>query len=413
MTRPVVVEFHVLGPLQVLVDGAEVRLGGPKQRAVLGALLVSRGRAVSTESLAQSVWTEDPPPDFLGSLQVSVSALRRILSTAGVAPTVALDTVPAGYRITVPDSSFDLTRFRALRAEARAHAAAQRFDLAALTSARALAEWRGDALQDLGRFPFAAEFAVAMEQERLAALGDHIDAELKCGRHATVLPALLDLTARLPFQEQFWGQLAIALYRGGRQAEALDALRKVRGVLADELGIDPGPGLRDVEKQILQQTDVLPSGPGVGITVVERPADARPTGRLISTSGLVTEIPTAGLRIGRSTDNDLVIVDEKASRFHASIDVSDAGLVIADLHSTNGTWVNAQRVVGGYRLLADADLIRVGAAGRIGRSGLAHSRLRVSQGARPRIRRLGGAGQAPAARSPGCGEDDVRRQHGR
>ncbi|MFI6171504.1 BTAD domain-containing putative transcriptional regulator [Nocardia sp. NPDC051052] len=360
-------DVRVLGPVRLLVGGEPVAVGGPKPRALLAALTVNRRRAVSSAALADMVWNEDPPDSYAASLQVFVSNIRKALRNSGVDPATVLRTESSGYRLEVAETACDLGRFEATReAGSRAAALGDHAGAAQLYGA-ALREWTGRALADLTGLQFADGFATAMDEERLAVASARIDAEIALGRASSVIGELVSMTGEHPLREPLWGQLITALYLSGRQADALDACRRVRAVLADELGIDPGPALIELEHRVLRQEplgaaehrQVERMAAAMTETVTEAPSTVR-SGQLRMPDGRVVAIAQGGLRIGRMTDNDLVLDDPKASRYHAHIMPSRAGLLIKDLHSANGVYVNDDPIENGA-LLADGDEIRIGA----------------------------------------------------
>lgn len=360
-------DVRVLGPVRLLVGGEPVAVGGPKPRALLAALTVNRRRAVSSAALADMVWNEDPPDSYAASLQVFVSNIRKALRNSGVDPAMVLRTESSGYRLEIAEDACDLGRFEAARdAGTRAAEAGDHTGAAQLFGA-ALREWSGRALADLAGLQFADGFATAMDEERLLAASARIDAEITVGRASSVIGELVAMTTENPLREPLWGQLITALYLSGRQADALEACRRVRTVLADELGIDPGPALVELEQRVLRQeplnTIELKQAERMAAamteTVTEMPRAVR-SGQLRLPDGRIVRIAQGGLRIGRMTDNDLVLDDPKASRYHAHIMPSRAGLLIKDLHSANGVYVNEQAIDSGA-LLADGDMIRIGA----------------------------------------------------
>ena len=186
------------------------------------------------------------------------------------------------------------------------------------------------------------------------------------GRAAAVIGELVALTSDHPLREPLWGQLISALYLSNRQAEALDACRRVRTVLAEELGIDPSPALVDLEQRVLRQEPVVPDAVGqaermakaMNETVGEIPGAIR-RGRLRLADGRAVGIPQHGLRIGRMTDNDLELDDPMVSRYHAQVLPSRAGILIRDLNSANGVFVGDELIEGGS-LLRGGDRIRIG-----------------------------------------------------
>jgi len=358
-------DVRVLGPVQLLVDGVPVAVGGPKPRALLAALTVNRRRAVSSQALADIVWNEDPPDSYQASLQVFVSNIRKALRNSGVDPAV-LRTESSGYRLEIADDGCDLGRFDAARRAGVEAAGAGDHNGASRLFGAALAEWTGKALDDLSGLHFADSFATAMDEERLLVASARIDAEIACGRAASVVGELVSMTNSHPLREPLWVQLITALYLSGRQADALEACRRVRTVLADELGIDPGPALVELEQRVLRQeplntadiAKVERMAQAMTETVSEAPRSAR-SGRLRLPDGRVLPIAKGGLKVGRMTDNDLVLDDPKVSRYHAHILPSRAGLLIKDLHSANGIYINEEPIESGS-VLADGDAVRIG-----------------------------------------------------
>ncbi|MCX4098927.1 BTAD domain-containing putative transcriptional regulator [Nocardia sp. alder85J] len=360
------VDVRILGPVQLLIDGVPLSVGGPKPRALLAVLTVNRRRAVSTQALGDMVWNEQPPDAYQASLQVFVSNIRKALRTAGVDPAAVLRTEAAGYRLEIADQNCDLGRFEAARRAGAEAADAGRPDRAARLFADALAQWSGTAVDGLPGLVFAERFATAMDEERLLVTAARIDADIACGRAAAVVGELVAMTTAHPLREPLWVQLISALYLSGRQADALEACRRVRAVLADELGIDPGPALLELEQRVLRQqpldTEAIARAERMAKamteTVMERPRGAR-GGRLRLPDGATVQITASGLKIGRMTDNDLVLDDPKVSRYHAHILTSGTGLLIRDLHSANGIYVNDEPIENAG-VLADGDAVRIG-----------------------------------------------------
>ena len=205
------------------------------------------------------MWGSDPPPAALGSLHAQISRLRREIGHDGVV------TLPAGYRVPVGDDDLDIRVFERDLAEARRAAAAGRWEAASARFTAALARWRGPALADFADDDFAMPEIARLEELRLSASEERIDAELALGRHAEVIAELESLVSLHPLRERLWYQSMVALYRAGRQADALAAYRRLRKRLVEELGIDPSPELQDLEVRILRQ-DPLLAGPTGGPT---------------------------------------------------------------------------------------------------------------------------------------------------
>jgi DNA-binding SARP family transcriptional activator len=264
------IEFRILGPLEAERGGALLALGGHKQRAVLAVLLLHHGEVVSSDRLADEVWGEEQPATVAHTLQVYVSNLRKVLGEgAPKGERQHLATRPPGYLLQLEPDELDLFRFERLVAEGRDALATGDARTAADRLRAALGLWRGPALADFTYEPFAQSAIARLEELRLAALEDRIDAELALGRHGDLVGELEALIAESPLRERPRGQLMLALYRAGRQAEALDAYQAARRALVEELGIDPSPALQRLEKAILVQDAGLELEPP---TEVERPA---------------------------------------------------------------------------------------------------------------------------------------------
>jgi DNA-binding SARP family transcriptional activator len=361
--------FGVLGPLLMTSYGVRVPVGAPKQRAVLAMLLINRNRPVSVESLINAVWDEDPVPAARTSIQAHVSNLRRLLRTAGVDPYQALASAPPGYQLSVADADCDLGRFNTARAAGTQAAAAGRFEEASSHLSLALAEWRGPVLDDLRGFAFVDAFATALMEEKVAAHTARAEAEIVCGRAGAVIGELEVLTAEHPYREPLWAQLITAYYVAERQSDALGAYRRLKTALAEGLGIDPGPTVTALHERILRQEPLdakraalttrkrgvySPEPSTAGIPLAESI-----TARLRDHNGRGYRLAGAITRIGRFTDNDIVLDDTDVSRHHAVITDTGTGFVMTDLRSTNGVEVGGQRIRGSATL-ADGDRIRIG-----------------------------------------------------
>ena len=247
-------EFRVLGPLEVSEDGRPVDLGGPTQRALLAILLLHAGEVVSVERLIDDLWGDEPPATAVKSLQAHVSRLRRALNGAGEG---RLQTRGHGYELRVRPGELDADRFRGLLEDARRRLADGDADGAARTLNDALALWRGPALAGVRRNTFARSEIARLDELRLAAVEERIEADLARGRHAGLVPELERLVGQHPLRERLRGQLMLALYRVDRQAEALSVYRDGRRVLSEDLGLEPSQALRKLERQILEQDPSL------------------------------------------------------------------------------------------------------------------------------------------------------------
>lgn len=252
-----VVEVRLLGPIEAIADGRSVTIASTKQKALLAILALEANRVVQSSRLIDALWGDRPPQTAQKALQVHVSQLRKALGEGAVM------TRGAGYVLLLDEGGLDVRRFE--DAISRGHEARAHGDSA--TAARhfadALAIWRGPALADVAGEPFAETEAPRLEERRLMCVEHRIDAELACGRHGDVVAELEGLVAHHPLRERFREQQMLALYRCGRQADALDAYRNARQTFMETLGIAPGPGLRLLEQQILNQDEVLTPPPRV------------------------------------------------------------------------------------------------------------------------------------------------------
>jgi DNA-binding SARP family transcriptional activator len=288
-----IVEFRILGSVEV-ADGGLVRdLGGLRERTLLARLLLSAGQVVSAERLADDLWAGHPPAHCLATLRVYISRLRRALGSGSA----AVATQPPGYRITLGESELDADRFAELVATARADLAAGRPEAAAAGLHEALGLWRGPALSDVADFVFAQADVARLEEARLAAVEDRVEADLACGRHAGLVSELDGLVAACPLRERLCGQRMLARYRCGRQADALQAYQDLRRRLADELGIDPNPALQRLQQAILRQEPGLDWRPAGGQRRAGEPAPRPGGGR--SGGGGQGGHRTAGRGLGR------------------------------------------------------------------------------------------------------------------
>jgi predicted ATPase/DNA-binding SARP family transcriptional activator len=245
-------EFRILGPLEVGDDAAPVAIPGAKERALLADLLVAAGRVVSADRLVEDLWGDHPPANPANALQGRVSALRRALGPAAV----MLATRPPGYALEVDPERVDAARFQRLVAEARQAAAADPAGAVRLLAA-ALGLWRGPALAEFADQPWAQAEAARLEELRIAALEARAELVLQAGGHAGLVGELEGLVAAHPHRERLRELLMLALYRAGRQADALGLYQQTRAVLAEELGIDPSPQLQRLHQAILTQDPSL------------------------------------------------------------------------------------------------------------------------------------------------------------
>lgn len=247
-------EFRVLGPLEVDDGERHIAIASGKQGALLAYLLVHRDTTISTDRLVDELWPSGSPPTAVKIVRNLVSELRKLL---GSEDGVALVTEGGGYRLRVSADQIDAGRFEALSAQGRRLVERGETRQAAEVLREALGLWRGAAFSGLGREPFAEAEAARLEQVRLASLEARIEADIALGRHAELVSELEALVTREPFRERFREQLMLALYRSGRQADALGAYRDARRTFSRELGIEPGRALQELERAILAQDSTL------------------------------------------------------------------------------------------------------------------------------------------------------------
>jgi predicted ATPase/DNA-binding SARP family transcriptional activator len=251
------VEFRILGALEVSHQGSTLSLGGPRHRRLLAVLLLSSDEVVSTGRLIEALWGDAVPKSAAAVVHVRVSELRAMLRAARPERNAGLLTRSGGYVLQVGADSVDAHRFERLAA-----AGAQDLDVGDYAGARAhlsegLALWRGEALADVADEPFARAEAARLEELRLQALENRLEADLALGNHRALVGELETLVALHPLREHFWHQFMLALYRAGRQSEALRAYQVLRHLLADQLGIDPGAELQQLLAAILRQDQSL------------------------------------------------------------------------------------------------------------------------------------------------------------
>jgi DNA-binding SARP family transcriptional activator/pimeloyl-ACP methyl ester carboxylesterase len=249
-------EFKLLGPLEVGDGSTAIAIAGRKQRALLARLLLDANRTVAADRLVDDLWGESVPDSAQKMVQIYVSQLRKVL------PDGVLQTRPPGYAVEVEPASIDLVRFEQLRREGEAAHAAGNAELAARRFDEALALWRGDALAEFQE-PFAEAEASRLAELHLACTEARIAADLDLGRHAELVAELEPLLTRHPLREGLRAQQLLALYRSGRQSDALAAYRRFRDLLADELGLEPSPRLKELERRILRHDATLDYQPVV------------------------------------------------------------------------------------------------------------------------------------------------------
>jgi DNA-binding SARP family transcriptional activator len=251
------VAFNVLGPLQVVINGVEVAIPAPKERALLAMLVVNHGHTVSVERLTEELWPSLDADRARRALQVRAAAVRKLFNDAGS----LLEFVAPGYRLAVAAADIDEHRFFALVERARCESQDADWAAAAATLRSALSLWRGEPLADVQAGVRLEAETARLAEARLGAIEDRIDADLACGGHRALVSELEGLVAVHPLRERLWSQRILALYRTGRQADALGAYQTLRQQLADELGLEPGPELARLEHEILGHAPSLDWSP--------------------------------------------------------------------------------------------------------------------------------------------------------
>jgi DNA-binding SARP family transcriptional activator len=247
--------FRVLGPLEAEVDGVTVTPTAAKERTLLAILVMSGGRVIAADRLVEELWPQLPADRGRRVLHVRIAALRKLLKRAGAEGLI--QSAGSGYRLAIDPATVDAGRFEALTERARDHSAAGEPAEAAASLREALALWRGEPLAGIDDCLLLEAEVARLRDARIGAIEDRIEADLACGRHHAVVSELEGLLAANPLRERLWGQRVLALYRCGRQAEALRACSAVRRHLAEELGVEPGPALRAMEQAVLEQRPAL------------------------------------------------------------------------------------------------------------------------------------------------------------
>jgi DNA-binding SARP family transcriptional activator/tetratricopeptide (TPR) repeat protein len=295
--------FLILGPLEVRGEQGVVALGGNKLRGLLAVLLLQANKPVSAERLALALWGQDAPSGVTKTVQVTVSRLRKALGDR-----VVIATTPAGYCLQMQPDELDATRFERLVEDgARALDSGQPLHAAAVLR-EALSLWRGPPLADLAFEPFAPAEIARLEEQRLAALEARIEADLAAGRHSELVGELRRLVAVDPTRERLAAQLMLALYRCGRQADALEAYQDTRRALIADVGIEPGSRLRELQEAILRQDTALEPNDGLRDlssareTVTAWPPVAHDDGLVVLTLPRSLHVPAGAAFVGRDAE---------------------------------------------------------------------------------------------------------------
>jgi DNA-binding SARP family transcriptional activator len=273
----VTLQFRILGPLEVSDETGPIALGGPRQRGLLAILVLEAGRVVPTDRLIDLLWGEEAPKTATASLQNAIGRLRKALGSD------VLETRAPGYVLSVAAQQLDARRFERALADSRNLPADERRD----RLQAALDLWRGPALAEFAFDDFAQAEIRRLEELRLIALGERIDADLDLGRHGDVIGELEALARDHPLRETFRRQLMLALYRAGRQAEALEVYQDARARFIDELGIEPGPELKRLQSEILRHE--------AGLAVSQAPQFTDEEGEIVKALLAGRVVPVIGL----------------------------------------------------------------------------------------------------------------------
>ncbi len=271
------VDFSVLGPLRVEGSRGAIEIRGAKERLLLARLVAAGGHLVPSSELVATLWGDEPPASAAKSLQTFVLRVRNALEPDRHGSPTLLITEGPGYRLAVDPTQVDAERFARLARMGERSLADGRAEHATATLTEALSLWRGPAYAGFEGAEFAEAEARRLGELRLGTAEDRLAAELALGRAAAVVPELERLVGEHPMRERLWEMLVTALYRAGRQGDALGAYDRARAVLADELGVDPGPGLRAVHARVLAHDPTLGSPTGR----LSLPAELRPARELV------------------------------------------------------------------------------------------------------------------------------------
>ena len=324
-------DFRILGPLEVHDGQRVLSLGGTRQRAVLAVLLLHANQVVSSDRLIDELWGEEPPRAAAASLRVFVSELRKILEPGRRqrGSEQVLLTRPPGYMVRLDRSQLDLERFEQLLEAGRRALADGDTETAAAGLREALSLWRGPALADFAYEPFAQAAIGRLEELRLDTLELRVEADLALGHHSELVSELQSLVAEHPLRERLRRQLMLALYRSGRQSEALEAYRVARRALVEELGIEPGSALQELERAILRQDASLEltaqerttTVPVAARSIVLVPRDGNGLDALVAIGAPLTRRPPRELILAQlaATDAELGAVSGRLHERRAAL----------------------------------------------------------------------------------------------
>jgi DNA-binding SARP family transcriptional activator len=356
------VEVGVLGSVELRVAGDVVSIAGPKQRALLAMLALHPNRVVSVEALLDAVWGDPLPDGAEHTLQQHVSAVRKLLEPvrgAGMNAASVLVTRSPGYLLQV--DALDADEFERAASAGFDAASARGWPDALAAFDAALKLWRGPALADARDSAKLSASAVRLDEQRLMVLEARFETRLECGQAREIVAELEQIVDEYPLRERLRGQLMLALYRSGRQADALAAYQGARRVLVDELGIEPSAALRDLEQAILLQSPDLDSAtpPSLHELHATFRADGKSgAGRVVLPDGQGVLVAEGITLIGRDLTAQVHLVDSRVSRRHAQIETEAGRALLQDLGSTNGTTVNGEPAHD--HVLSDGDVISLG-----------------------------------------------------
>ncbi len=366
-------DFRILGPLEAEEDGRLLALGGAKQRALLALLLLHANEVVPRDRLIDELWGERPPETAATALQGYVSGLRKTLGSERIV------TRAPGYLLSIEPDALDVGRFERLAHDGRAALAAGNARQASAKLSAALALWRGRALADLDSTALAHAESLRLEELRLSALEDKFEAELALGHHAETVADLEALVSQHPLRERLRGQLMLALYRCGRQADALEAYQEMRRLLVGELGLEPGAALRNLEQAILNHDPALEPTPtraamrrrprrrtiaALGALVIAAAA-ATAAVLLTRTGQPTTVVPDSLVRIDPRTNKVVDVI--RVGRSPGKVVAGYGSVWVVDAKDETLTRVSARSgradLVGGLRLAKPAGLVAAGGRG--------------------------------------------------
>jgi DNA-binding SARP family transcriptional activator len=388
------IRFAALGTLEVSVGDTAVPIGGPKQRSLLGALLLRANSVVPAERLVEDLWGREPSETSRSTLQVHVSNLRKVLSAAQVEAAASPDeeratspgsvdghhdpalisSISGGYRIQLRSEQLDILEFDALvdRARSMRNDGEGPQEVASVLR-RALALWRGSLLADVPAMDLVRDHATVLDGRRAAAVAGLAELELELGQHALTVDHLEGAVREWPYDERIRGLLMVALYRTGRQADALAVCRRGRALLVEELGVEPGPELAELELRILEHDPALRAprsvvrihgADGTDLQDDNPPSERTTVGRLtvavLDVGGFPRPISLhrAVTTIGRTLGCVLTLSDPMVSRLHAEIRRLGETFVLVDSGSTHGTCCNGELI--SRTELNDGDVIELG-----------------------------------------------------